>query len=556
MPEEIRQKVSSVVPALLKVVENDKVRYCGCTASRLNSCCQPCNINSFTEEEDTTGVKFFTETLHKGSEAGRVIFQEIIFPLICPLTRDLIAISEFLVGLTSLILSIVSLFLLGNDALYNILHFALAILSTLLGLADTVVSLKFSASFAKIINKLQCRLKVGHRGNYDTEANQNWNQKDMEPSFLKKGWDTGRILISEAILYPLLVCDLIEFIVDKGYEINEPTDIVNLTLFILSSVSLIFYVYIMRLGILIAMNIHLQKCRKLNPEQKKALDEWSAENEVTTEKGNELDSTAAKKAEEFQVYFCFHVVGQMAMQITMIVAISLKLADDNKYRALGSPLHISNELWLMLVGGYIMPFLGILSFFIPTFYWVYEYENGLCLDFLGLLNMPGIDHILFPDGDEMTEARESIRKIASKLNDGNKLRESFEELQNVHFCSKISYAFRNPFLVIASLGYTSAQVAFVVLAIIAIQNESLGTFVYIIYCILSIIIAILANVYVFLVAALWTAIIVGILVALATVVVYIAGIYVIYMNCSRTPESNQNENRHLNKSVHRNYSTI
>ena len=123
------------------------------------------------------------------------------------------------------------------------------------------------------------------------------------------------------------------------------------------------------------------------------------------------------------------------------------------------------------------------------------------MSFLSLLNMPGIDHILFPDGDEMTKARESIRKIASKLNDGNKLRESFEELQNVHFCSKISYAFRNPFLVIASLGYTSAQVAFVVLAIIAIQNESLGTFVYIIYCIFSIIIAILANVYVFLVVA-------------------------------------------------------
>jgi hypothetical protein len=538
MPKEIRHKVSSVIPALLKVVENNnKVRYCSCTTSCLNSFCQPCNNPC----KDTPGVKMFTETLHKGSEAGRVIFQEIIFPLICPFTRDLIAISEFLVGLTGLILSIVS-FSLGNNAAYNILHIVLAILSTLLGLIDMIVSLIFSAAFAKVIKKLRCHRTIGN----DTQANQNRNK---EPSFLKKGWDIGRILISEAILYPLLVCDLIEFIVDKDYEVDEPSDIVNLILFILSSVSLVFYVYIMRLGVLIAMIVHLQKCRKLKPEQQKALCEWSAENEITTEKGDELDPTTATKARNFQVYFIFHVMGQMAMQIMMIVAISLKIDDDNRNRTLDSPLHISIELWLMLVAGYIMPFFGILSFFIPTFYWIYEHENGLCLDILSLLNMPGIDHVLFPDGDDIKEACESIRKIASKLNDGNNLRESFDELRNVHFCSKASYAFRNPFLVVACLVYSFAQFTFVIIAIIAIQNESPGI---IIYYILSVIIGVLANVYVFLVAALWTAVIVGILVAIALV---IAVTCIIAMNCSCL-QSNRNENRNVNRSVHRNYSTI
>ena len=543
VPKEIRHKVSSVVPALLKVVEDDKVRCCGCncdcTTSCLNTCCLPCN-NPFKKRQATAAVKekfqIFNETLQKGSEAGRAIFQEIIFPLIRPFTRDLIAISEFLIGLIGLILSIVSL-TLGNNAAYNILHLVLAGLSTLLGFADMVVSLKFSAAFAKIIKKLRSRT-LGQPGN-DTEANQNRKDKDpKEPSFLKKGWDTGRILVSEAILYPLLVCDLIEFIVDKGYEVNEPTDIVNLILFILSSASLIFYVYIVRLGVLIAMVVHLQKCRKLNPEQKKALAEWSAEKENTTEKGDELDTTAATKARNFQIYFIFHVMGQMAAQIMMIVAVSLKIADDNRNRTLESPLHISNELWFMLVAGYIMPFLGILSFFVPTFYWVYEHENGLCLDFLSLLNMPGIDHVLFPDGEEMKEAYESVRKIASKLNDGNNLRENFEKLRNIDFGKKLSYAFRNPFLVAACLAYSFAQLAFVVVAIVGIQNETLGT---VIYYILSIIIGILANVYVFLVAALWTAVIVGILVAVASVIALIAGICFLIM-AGQTCQSNSNRN--------------
>ena len=141
MPEELRQKVSSVVPALLSVVEDDKIRCCGCicdcTTDCLNTCCLPCN-NPLKEQDPTNNNIMFDEVLRKGSEAGREIFQEIIFPLIRPFTRDLIAISEFLVGLTVLILSIV-LFALGNNAAYNILHLVLAILSTLLGLIDLLV---------------------------------------------------------------------------------------------------------------------------------------------------------------------------------------------------------------------------------------------------------------------------------------------------------------------------------------------------------------------------------------------------------------------------------
>ena len=547
MPKEIRQKVSSVIPALLKVVEDDKCCCCcncdhDCTTSCLSTCCLPCN-NPFRKSWDThvaaeEEFHIFNETLRKGSEAGRAIFQEIIFPLIRPFTRDLIAISEFLVGLIGLILSIVS-FSLGSNAVYNILHFALAILSILLGFTDMIVSLKFSAAFAKVIKKLR-NCSLGQPGN-DTEANQ--NQKDeypKEPSFLKKGWDTGRILVSEAILYPLLICDLIKFIVGKGYEVNEPIDMVTLVLFILSSASLIFYVYIVRLGVLIAMVFHLQKSRTLDPKQKEALAEWSAKNGITTDEN--VDSTAATKARHFQIYFIYHVMGQMASQVMMIVAVSLKIADDNKDRTLESPLHISNALWFMLVAGYVMPFLGILSFFIPTLYWVYEYENGLCLDFLSLLNMPGIDHVLFPDGEEMKEAYESIQKIASKLNNRNKLREYFEELRSVGFCTKVSYAFRNPFLVAACLAYSIAQLIFVIVAIGGIQS-TLGT---VIYYFISIFIGILANVYVFLVAAFWAAVIFSILVVVSSIVPLLIGICIALiagLSCASQRNSDRNENR-------------
>ena len=219
------------------------------------------------------------------------------------------------------------------------------------------------------------------------------------------------------------------------------------------------------------------------------------------------------------------------------IAVSLKIADDSKDRTLeDSSLHISSELWFMLCAGCIMPFLGVLSFFIPTFYWVYEHENGLCIDFLSLLSMPGINHLLFPDGAEMKEAYESIEKIAMKLHDGGKLKKDFEELRSKGFGDKLGFAFLNPFLVAGCLVYSFAQLAFVIVTIVGIQSENLGT---VVYYILSILIGIVANVYVFLVAALWTTIIVGALVAVATVIALVAGLIFLVMAGGACGTSNQ-----------------
>ena len=91
-----------------------------------------------------------------------------------------------MVGFVGLILSIVS-FTLGNNAAYNILHLVLAIVSTLLGFADMIVSLKFSTAFAKVIKKFRSFAHGQPGRNTDSEANQ--NQKDKypeEPSFLNK----------------------------------------------------------------------------------------------------------------------------------------------------------------------------------------------------------------------------------------------------------------------------------------------------------------------------------------------------------------------------------
>ena len=41
-----------------------------------------------------------------------------------------------------------------------------------------------------------------------------------------------RVLVNELLFYPLLICDMIEFIVDKGYEFEAENSLVNLISFL------------------------------------------------------------------------------------------------------------------------------------------------------------------------------------------------------------------------------------------------------------------------------------------------------------------------------------
>ena len=86
MPEEIRHKVSSVVPALLKVAEDDQVRCCccscniNCTTSCLNTCCMPCNV-PFKKRQDGATVRenftFSTKHCKKEMRQGEQYFKRL-----------------------------------------------------------------------------------------------------------------------------------------------------------------------------------------------------------------------------------------------------------------------------------------------------------------------------------------------------------------------------------------------------------------------------------------------------------------------------------------------
>ena len=185
-----------------------------------------------------------------------------------------------------------------------------------------------------------------------------------------------------------------------------------------------------------------------------------------------LDPKIAKDAMKFQGYFVYHFAGQMAAQILMIAAICLKIHKDNEFKTLDDPVYISNELWFMLMASGVIPLIGILILFIPTFYWVYDYPCGIYIDMLSILETPGFGHIICY-GEETKDVKEKVMNTANRLNK-DQLKKDFLDLRNKAFSSKIGYAFKNPILVLCLI-YSIFQLVFVIVAIVGIQNEAPDT---------------------------------------------------------------------------------
>ena len=418
----------------------------------IDCCCRSfsCNLSSMTQtpgkrrnpdaQPAVKKIDIMTPELRRGRSKGWDLHSEMVFPLVGDTIREIWVTVELLTVIVALILSITS-FSLGNNEIFNILHLVLTILASFLAIIDGLTLMDSCSLYKRCKGSCshvsKSEVNNGDEGDKDVEAGQ---VDSVEQSGCKGGckecinatrtrFDFVRMIISELILYPLLMCDIFEVITGEAYMFENATDGLSFILFIISMFSLVFYVYILRIVILVVANCSSQKKRK--PE--------------LIEENIKFDYKISNLACYFQVYFIFHVFAQMLAQILMIIAIAAKISDDNrhlfedhttnspvvsnstnssllmnasaKYNNISSvddSIHVSSNLWYMLVAGYVLPVLGFLTFFVVTYFWVQEFPIGICIDTISLLLMPtaGVDDVMKPKNTqkEVTKKLERIKE--------------------------------------------------------------------------------------------------------------------------------------------------
>ena len=295
-------------------------------------------------------IKQMSGVLLRGRAKGWVIHTEMIFPLVRDSFRYAWVIAEFLAMLVSFILSVVT-FSLGNNRIFTILHLALTIVGTILAIIDGFITFKDFPCF-----KCCKHNRDSGSGAPDPSAGRNNCCKECV-KYTRSVFDVGRVILAELLFYPILISDIFEMITSETYFFDNAVDGISFVLFGLSLASQLFFVYIVRIAVLIAANCHSQKERVPDKDIRDKCD---------------FDPNISKSARYFQCYFAFHVCAQMVAQILMFIIIAGAIREENKHLfeevIEDESIHASNKLWYMLVAGYILPICGILTFFIVTYF--------------------------------------------------------------------------------------------------------------------------------------------------------------------------------------------
>ncbi len=222
---------------------------------------------------------------------GFRMLQMILFPKkvdkFWTILKNVWIISELLFLFTGLSLSIYDITTTDSEsvALYSWIELGFASLGCLLATVDAVASL------------WPCQVCCNAFGNVCDRCH-----------FLKSCLNTGRILLTELIITPLIICDLFGLFIEQDYKCENENQCVKFAHFVIDVVATILFLYIVRIFVLVATVKSIYKIQ--SPK------------EGSEEKGTvPTRPQVEKRAFKFTVFLVIHTALQLLAHFIMIVAI-------------------------------------------------------------------------------------------------------------------------------------------------------------------------------------------------------------------------------------------
>ena len=329
--------------------------------------------------------------------------------------------------------------------------------------------------------------------------------------------DVLRIIVTELVLYPLLMCSMFKLILNNAYKFETRADTLSFVLFLISALSFGIYVYIVRFVIIIRVIAYTQKVRKppLQP--------------TTANNVHQFDYSISKSAGRLQAYFVCHISAQIVLQILMIIATAARIRHDNpQSTSVNESVAVSFYLWFMLISGHVIPMFGYLTFYIAAFYWIHEFPVGLCIDLITILQTPEDNY----SSNLQTNYKE---KITTYLN-VTELKEKFGDIRNSAFINKVCYPLLSPTMVFLCVIFTGLQAAY----IISIPGEDFSFAGGLIIVYMAIVSFSLANLFTLIFTFFWIVIItIIVLIVLGVIAIVLAIVAVMAaLGITITPKSN------------------
>ena len=379
----VRARAVNTLSKITKLKEN----------RRESSVCKCCH------SKETDSATTLTPELEKASNEGWKMVKSFAFPSLPSVLQDVWVSVELGVSIVAFILRMFGTFPILVNVLFQYTYLILNIVGMVLASIDAFVYFIESGSCVRVYKLLKKSAEVSEDNgdNFRRILCCNPAIKEKLYNFL----EIGRTVLSELLLYPLLILDMFAFIVGKDYQPENGLDRADFGLFVISSFYLILAVYVMRMCVAIGAIVTILRLPK---------------------------ATGDSMNVSLMIKFCVHVLGQIFVHMIIVLIIGVKINNENIANNNTSMStnddnidHIykaSIFLWLSIGLGWLLPLAGTVAFFIVNYYWLREFSISFWLNMLSLLQRASFADAVF--GGDRTEDKvlefieESDYKIVKK----------------------------------------------------------------------------------------------------------------------------------------------
>ena len=398
--------------------ENDK---CGC----FKACCVP--------SHSSLAMEIVPPEFSIPYKIGLNMSRELFLPAMPYLLRDIWILIELLVTVVQVVLAAISI-PNSSNLTGAIVFICLATLNALLALLDATLYYYELGAYKHICKRCinaECRFM-------DVQSCGCVHLSEKKKALLKQWFEIIRTVLSELLLYPLIIFDLYD--VGRTGFINSTLDF---SIFLISSFYMVLSVYLARILITI---FTLKTLLRLLSK-----------------------TTTGLSNIRFVARFFGHVIAQIVVHLSCILAVGLKIHQENA-NTVG--FNASVFLWVVMIGGWIIPFVGIIMFFVANYFWTQQYSIGFCIEMLSLIQVPNIAQSLFKKGSEIeADALQKSQEMLKKMQ-FSRLKEDYcDKLKKAKTITKIIFPGKVYLFILLAFVYSVVLVSFFVCLFLGIDEN-------------------------------------------------------------------------------------
>ena len=427
------------------------------------------------EEAELHSSTELTPEMQRASLQGWSMIKGIVFPALPRIVQDLWVYLEIVISIVAFALGLYDSFPIDQSHAYNYSYFGLATVAMILALIDGFIYFFQLGSCARCIRDCRGNSKetqpfhqlkeLDDSSEGDQKKRCRLNEKWMER--FNTWFEFGRNLLSELLLYPLLIFDLFDFIIGVGYKPEGTFGRIDFSLFVIGGFYLILSVYIMRILIVAGSMLSLNRIP------------------------NNKEATANDSDTFILVRFCAHILGQVAVHLMIVLVIGTKIYNENHMKnsqimtletmfneslvdggngSQQESMKASPFLITAIVLGWVIPLAGVFVFFVVNYYWMKEFSIGFWLNMISLLQGESFAETVF-GGNGLSTAKEKAQEFVED-SQYKKVKKHLKRFKSTPVLIKFFFPARIPIAAISGLLYDILLLAFIVCLMLTYENGS------------------------------------------------------------------------------------